>query len=761
MRGCRAEAPCSEGNSSVVGFESELVMVQHQVRGVFRVVDGCSFSVREFDMLEGSGEVRSGSYLSGTSPRRRISGMSFCRAPGMSGARLRTKSEYLPFSVAISGYVRRISVLYGLRVVSTRITTPSMIHADVAITGFTEEGTPFADDYYITAKSECGQNKDGDVQGVCPDTVYDSDHAGLVNNTKPIYGHRKDGVSFIRYNRPLVTIDETFDVVVHKNDTMNVIWALGKISPPNALQGYYRPQKHGALHDHNERLHWPLDAEDKDDQDLITADGKTPLVVVSGPALRYPNPPSPSNVLYINKKEAPLLRVERGVPVKFSIQAGHNVALYITSDPIGGNATSRNISEVVYAGGPDAEGVPATPKELVWLPDRKTPDQVYYQSLFEKKMGWKIQVVDGGLSDMYHNSVFLDDQQVTLFWTLSEGSISLAARGEKKSGYLAIGFGSEMRHSFAYVGWVDESGKPHVNTYWIDGRDASSLHPTSENLTDVRCKTENGMITFEFTRPFSPSCSGRIECQNVIEPVAPLRVIWAMGALWSEDNLSERNMHSLTSTRSMRVMLMHGSAEAEQDLRPVLAVHGFMMFVAWGMLLPGDGWFKIHVYLQYSGISIMLLGVLFAAAELRGFSISSLHVKFGITALILACAQPINAYLRPKKPVNGESTSSKRMLWEYFHIITGRCAVVVGIASLISGMKHLGDRYGGENAEGLNWALILWFLVGALVVLFKGNWVLGNEEDDSADLLHPKRIFSESENQTSGGMEVQLEPLHR
>lgn len=891
MRGCRAEAACSEGNSSLVGFESELVMVQHQVRGVFRVVDGCSFTVREFDMLEGSGEVRwwgaAGDDFENMTQGFEISDLALnqtyrndtltVRLMNRTWDEIRVVSIWDKLTASDFGHVvlqisgnewssppapspsispspsqspvgteeqkekpvhRQPTMFDNCRILSPKFRLrwtldsatdsvdigleasvgsqyymafgwsqpgsqpPSMIHADVAITGFTEEGIPFADDYYITGRSECPQNKDGDAKGVCPDAVYDdSEHAGLVNNTKLIYGHRKDGVSFIRYNRPLATRDERFDVAVNKNDSMNVIWALGKTIPTNALNPLYLPQKHGALNEQygyfslnlSEAMNdciGPLDAEDKDDQDLITADAKTPLVVVSGRAVRYPDPPSPSNVLYINKKEAPLLRVERGVPVKFSIQAGHNVSLYITSDPIGGNATSRNISEVVYAGGPGAEGVPAKPTELVWLPDRKTPDQVYYQSLYGKKMGWKIQVVDGGLSDMYNNSVFLDDQQVTLFWTLSEGSISLAARGEKKSGYLAIGFGSGMVNSFAYVGWVDESGKPHVNTYWIDGRDASNLHPTSENLTDVRCRQENGMITFEFTRPFSLSCSRRIECKNVIDPAAPLRVIWAMGAQWSEDNLSERNMHSLTSTKSMRVMLMHGSAEAEQDLRPVLAVHGFMMFVAWGILLPGgilaarylkhvkgDGWFKIHVYLQYSGISIMLLGVLFAAAELRGFSINSLHVKFGITALILACAQPINAYLRPKKPANGENTSSKRMVWEYFHTIIGRCTIVVGIASLISGMKHLGDRYGGENAEGLNWALILWFLVGALVVVyleyserkrrivdrssFRGNWVLGNEEDDSADLLHPKRIFSESENQVSGGMEVQLEPLHR
>ena len=53
--------------------------------------------------------------------------------------------------------------------------------------------------------------------------------------------------------------------------------------------------------------------------------------------------------------------------------------------------------------------------------------------------------------------------------------------------------------------------------------------------------------------------------------------------------------------------------------------------------LKGDGWFQIHVNLQYSGIVVMLLGLLFVAAELKGFHIESLHVNFGVEAIIFAC----------------------------------------------------------------------------------------------------------------------------
>ncbi|MBA0624907.1 hypothetical protein Godav_010177 [Gossypium davidsonii] len=868
---CNADsgAKCSN-TSSLIGFESNFTMVQHQLRGHFKILDDCSFQVSRFDMLSGSSDVvfwgavavdfsnitrgfpisdhrlNQTTYKNASFSIQLLPNVTWDQIKVLSVWDVTTLSDFGHLTLPSNGsdlYPSRVHTMFdncknlsgnyrvrwslnvednwieiGLEAATKTMnymafgwanpngTRELMLGADIAVAAFTEEGRPFVDDFYITSYSECMlHGKDGSAVGVCPDVVYENTTNGMtLNNTKLVYGHRRDGVSFIRFRKPLNSSDDKYDLPVNPTEEMMVIWALGLMKPPDTIRPYYLPQNHGGpmmvayghlrlnASENVDDCFGPLDADDKQDQDLIIASAKVPLVVTTGEALHYPNPPNPSKVLYINKKEAPVLRVERGVPVKFSVQTGHNVALYITSDYLGGNATLRNATETIYSGGPEAEGVMASPYELVWAPDRNTPDQVFYQSLYQPKMGWRVEVVDGGLSDMYNNSVFLDDQQVTFFWTISKDSISIAARGEKKSGYLAIAFGGEMVNSYAYVGWIDNAGKGRLNTYWIDGKDASNVHLTNENLTHVRCKSENGIITFEFTRPFNPSCSShdkKKECKNILDPTTPLRVVWAMGAKWSE-HLSERNMHSVTSQRPVRVMLMRGSSEAEQDLRPVLAVHGFMMFLAWGILLPGgilaarylkhvkgDGWYQIHVYLQYSGLAIILLAVLFAVAELHGFFVSSLHVKFGIAAIFCACVQPVNAYLRPKKPDHGVEASSNRIIWEYFHVNVGRGAIVVGIAALFTGMKHLGERYKGENVHGLSWALIIWFLIGALIVIYleyherqrrrdrflgRGNWVLGNvEEDDSVDLLNPHHASARTGSQNSGLMEVQLEPLSR
>ena len=66
--------------------------------------------------------------------------------------------------------------------------------------------------------------------------------------------------------------------------------------------------------------------------------------------------------------------------------------------------------------------------------------------------------------------------------------------------------------------------------------------------------------------------------------------IWATEARWSGDHSSERSMHSATSSRVVQVLPMRGSAEAEQDLRPILTVHGFVMSPCMGSRISKSSW---------------------------------------------------------------------------------------------------------------------------------------------------------------------------
>jgi hypothetical protein len=52
------------------------------------------------------------------------------------------------------------------------------------------------------------------------------------------------------------------------------------------------------------------------------------------------------------------------------------------------------------------------------------------------------------------------------------------------------------------------------------------------------------------------------------------------------DNLTNGNIHTLVSSTPTLIYLASGAAKVE-ELQPVLAVHGFMMFLAWGLFFPG------------------------------------------------------------------------------------------------------------------------------------------------------------------------------
>jgi hypothetical protein len=171
---------------------------------------------------------------------------------------------------------------------------------------------------------------------------------------------------------------------------MTVIWAMGSLSP-DSMRVHFTPQNHGlprgvkygflnlTLGYSLDQCLGPLPASNASQGNIVVADRGTSLVITSDLAYDYPNPPNPTKVLYINSKEAPILRVERGVPVTFLVQAGHDVSFYVTSNPIGGSVHAH---DKIFAGGKDAHGVPTQPYPLTWLPDRRTPDNVYYQVHF-------------------------------------------------------------------------------------------------------------------------------------------------------------------------------------------------------------------------------------------------------------------------------------------------------------------------------------------------------------------------------------------
>lgn len=91
---------------------------------------------------------------------------------------------------------------------------------------------------------------------------------------------------------------------VERDGSMVVVWALGLIRPPDAYRPYHLAQNHGGarfvsygylnlnVSEEVDECTGPLEAVDGEEQDIVFADGKSPLVVSSSPAIHYPNPPN-------------------------------------------------------------------------------------------------------------------------------------------------------------------------------------------------------------------------------------------------------------------------------------------------------------------------------------------------------------------------------------------------------------------------------------------------------------------------------------
>ncbi|GBG88691.1 hypothetical protein CBR_g48221 [Chara braunii] len=602
---------------------------------------------------------------------------------------------------------RSMYIAFGFVDPAAAVEDDLMRKSDVAVAGYAAD-TLFVSDYFITDYKDCQWQKKP-VVGICPDAALhgsnNRDRRSVVDNVQLLYGHHKDGILFARYQRPVVSPDKDFDHDIDLTSERSFVWAIGPLRPKEGktpVTPVYPGRKSGVdygfgnitLGKFNDNCVGPLNASFMYSSHIKTARRGVPLVVTSGPSKDYPNPPASDRSLFIDGVETPVLQVERGVEIMFSVEAGHDVPFYITPDPVGGK---WNESELVLAGGPESSGVHTSPYAMTWTPDAHTPNPVYYQSLTGKKMGWLIEILERGLPDMYQSRAWLSNERVELFWTVENDSIALAAQAAQPCGYLAIGFGSGMVQSTVYVGWI-ENGSGNVQEYWIDGRTPSNIHPINEGLVAKKVSVDDNFFTMEFERKLRLPKS-----RNTIDTQFPVKMIWAIGDGWTSGELTQECQHKEMSSSVTLVDLQMGFSKPEQ-LQPVFAVHGFMMFLAWGVLLPGG---------------VMAARYLKALeTQSHPLDLTTFHAKCGITAISLAAWQPLNAWMRPRRPSAGEPPQTLRVVWQFVHMYSGRTALVLGGIALLSGLMALADREELDYVEDLRWALIGYFCLLLMVFVY-------------------------------------------
>ncbi|KAJ6637834.1 Protein Skeletor, isoforms B/C [Pseudolycoriella hygida] len=247
---------------------------------------------------------------------------------------------------------------------------PQMVGADIIVAYYDAEARVFrADDYYMSQISEC----DG-KQGVCPD-----ERVGGRNDVQVLTGYQKNGVTSIKFRRPLQTNEPVNDRAFPIDREVSVIAAIGPLN----IRREANAHSHSSVDVNSDDIQ--IDFSTRNDQSCPTSlfdtkeekdskplwptrelFGETMITARIGPMggtrglPANADFPSLGMAWYLNDLLVPELFVERGQTYVFSVEGGDKPSqldkfhpLYITDSPEGGfglKSESEQRREIIYAG---------------------------------------------------------------------------------------------------------------------------------------------------------------------------------------------------------------------------------------------------------------------------------------------------------------------------------------------------------------------------------------------------------------------------
>jgi type IV secretory pathway VirB2 component (pilin) len=172
------------------------------------------------------------------------------------------------------------------------------------------------------------------------------------------------------------------------------------------------------------------------------------------------------------------------------------------------------------------------------------------------------------------------------------------------------------------------------------------------------------------------------------------------------------------------VNVVDGTIRVVDDNETGTIIHGFLMTIAWGILVPvslatalflkhwapkEEGavapWFKVHVILQVTAVLLTFAGIVVKLVELDEWLFNSFHTKLGTVIFALAVFQIVNGMLRA-----GKDRGTARTAWQVLHILTGAGTATLSIVAIISGLFI---------ANATDWIM-------ATVIVFIAVWIGGS-----------------------------------
>jgi len=285
---------------------------------------------------------------------------------------------------------------------------------------------------------------------------------------------------------------------------------------------------------------------------------------------------------------------------------------------------------------------------------------------------------------------------MTVYWKVDGKNITIAIVSQS-TGYVGFGISPDsanpaMIGSDAFIGSVIggvASGRDYylsneATCFQGDGVCDDSAYGHKDDVTVLYGDLINGVTRIKYTRPLVGSDAAPIDITIADGSVGFVAAYGASTAI--QYHSGGRNFGS--------VNFITGAATIAADTTDLRAAHGFLMFFAWGFLLPlGSGvarwakkfgwWFNIHRLLQSVGV-LATVAAFVLAVEFSTSHFDTPHKIIGLTVLCLSLIQPPLGILADKWfSLNRDGTP---VFPDYVHWFFGWSAVILGLINVAIGL---------------------------------------------------------------------------
>jgi len=335
-----------------------------------------------------------------------------------------------------------------------------------------------------------------------------------------------------------------------------------------------------------------------------------------------------------------------------------------------------------------------------------------------------------------------------LHWSKPANNEIMFALKAKTSGFVAVGFSTagSMIGSDAVIGWFDGNTQTeHVKAYKLTGKSANLVIESQKLvITQTSAAEADGFTVIKFTRKITDNGDVTFDTTG-----ANSKTIVAIGN-------SDILIAHAPNRRVNNIANNFVTGSSLTTFNPLRIIHGAMMFIAWGLLLPLGGylaryrgpklgclWFPAHQSFQISGIILSFGGYILAFFIVEGAHFQGnnrIHAFLGSAIILGSAIQFFLALARPHQPQNDTGKYDKtdpnlakptcyqaccecksptkytpwRLIWERKHRYLGRFLFIAAMVNIFLGANLLGTFYSVTVSLAL---LIIYAVISFIEVL--------------------------------------------